>query len=241
MSEREPDTILAEHPNFFDGDNRARPEIVEGLIREGQLIAFAGPYGKGKSPILTDLTVHIVNGIPWCGRQVSRRPVIAFDFETPATTYRRNVQNLVKRFSIALPQVPTDLDVYLEHDAPHESATAKLLAAIASPNMEARIGLIASALAEKPNALVTIDPLELMFRVDTLKKGEVLRLYEKLRRLLAEYPQAAIVMTFNLRKKDKKGSKPSLLLNARDWLEEVCGTLDILNRCDVRLGVDSNG
>src|SRR3974377_1042888 len=61
---------------FFDGDDTPRPEIVEGLIREGQLVAFAGPYGMGKSPILTDLTVHIIQGKAWCGRNVSQRPVI---------------------------------------------------------------------------------------------------------------------------------------------------------------------
>lgn len=34
--------------------------------------------------------------------------------------------------------------------------------------------------------------------------------------------------------------KSDLLTNPRAWLEEVCGTLDILNRSDVRLGLDSH-
>jgi hypothetical protein len=42
-------------PDFFEGDDTPRAEIVEGLIREGQLVAFAGPYGMGKSPILTGM------------------------------------------------------------------------------------------------------------------------------------------------------------------------------------------
>lgn len=32
--------------------------------------------------------------------------------------------------------------------------------------------------------------------------------------------------------------RPKLLTDPREWLEEVCGTLDILNRSDVRLGMD---
>jgi hypothetical protein len=36
----------------------------------------------------------------------------------------------------------------------------------------------------------------------------------------------------------KDGKRPNLLTNPREWLEEVCGTLDILNRSDVRLGMD---
>jgi hypothetical protein len=227
-------------PNFFDGDDKPRPEIVEGLIREGQIVAFAGPYGMGKSPTITDLTIHVIHGIAWCGRQVSKRPVITFDFETPAATYRWNVKNIAKRMGAAVPNVTVDLDVYLEHDSPDQPATKKLLSAIAG-EMDARIAMIADALSSKPNALVTIDPLELMFRVDTLKKVEVLRLYGKLRRLLAKYPEAAIAATFNLRKRDKKTGKDDLLLNPRGWLEEVCGTLDLLNRSDVRLGMDFYG
>lgn len=227
--------------SFFEGDDKPRPEIVEGLIREGQLVACAGTYGIGKSPKLTDLTVHVVRGIPWCGRQVSQRPVIAFDFETPAATYRRNVKNTAKRLRVDVPRVPVELDVYLEHDSQNQPATKKLLAAIASGDTAARMDLIDAALAGKPNALVVIDPLELMFRVNTLKKAEVLRLYEKLRQLLSRFPEAGIIMTFNLRKEDKKNGKSDLLVNPRGWLEEVCGTLDILNRCDVRLGMDFHG
>jgi hypothetical protein len=32
--------------------------------------------------------------------------------------------------------------------------------------------------------------------------------------------------------------KSDLLADPRDWLEEVCGSLDLLNRSDVRLGID---
>jgi hypothetical protein len=43
-----------------------------------------------------------------------------------------------------------------------------------------------------------------------------------------------------MRKKDRRSqSSPSLLSDPRDWLEDVCGTLDIMNRSDVRLGMDS--
>jgi len=227
-------------PGYFDGDEKPRPEIVEGLIREGQLVTFAGPYGTGKSPVLTDLTVHVVRGIAWCGRRVSQRAVVAFDFETPATTCRRNVNNIAKRLGVAVPSVPGELDLYLEHDNPNEPATKKLFAALAR-DVGARISLIDDALSAKPNALVLIDPLELMFRVDTLKKIDVLRLYETLRRLLAKYPEAAIAATFNLRKRDKKSFKDNLMLDPRGWLEEVCGTLDLLNRSDVRLGMDFHG
>lgn len=227
-------------PSFFDGDDQPRPEIVEGLIREGQLVAFAGPYGMGKSPSLTDIAMHVIFGIPWCERLVSQRPVILFDFETPVATFRRNVKLIANRLGVALPQVPDHLDVYLEHGDPDAPQTKRLLAAIAG-NTDTRLELIGDSLSKKENALVLIDPLELMFRVNTVKKEELLRLYGMLRRRLTGYPHAATVMTFNLRKRDRKNGREDLLINPRGWLEEVCGTLDILNRSDVRLGMDFHG
>jgi len=101
-----------------------------------------------------------------------------------------------------------------------------------------RFAFLEEALRPKPNAIVIVDPLELLFTLDTGKKLPVLALYKGLRKVLSLYPKAALLITFNLRKWGKHGRQPRLLTNPREWLEEVCGTLDIVNRSDVRLGVD---
>lgn len=225
--------------DFFMRNNEPKAEIVGGLIREGQLVAFAGPFGAGKTPALVDLTVHVVNGIPWCGHAVQKRPVIVFDLESAAPTYKASLQNICRRLGLPSPRVPEDLDVYLEHDLADEPATAKLLAAIGSKEISLRVALVEEALQRKPDALVIIDPVELLFRFDTRDKIHVLALYRVMRTLLAKFPKAAIILTFNLRKRDRRsGSPPDLLRDARGWLEEVCGSLDLLNRSDVRLGLD---
>jgi hypothetical protein len=227
--------------DFFARNAQPRREIIEGLIREQQLIAFAGPYGVGKSPMLSDIALHVLNGITWCGRAVEKRPVIHFDLETPAPVYKANLRNGAGRLRVSLPQVPNELDAYLEHDDRSARGTEKLFAALAEPNFTARFALIEEALHDKPNALVIVDPLEMLFRIDTTRKVWVLALYSRLRRVLSLYQPAAMLITFNLRKRDKKESPSDLLLDPRGWLEEVCGTLDILNRSDVRLGMDGHG
>jgi hypothetical protein len=223
---------------FFERNTEQRREIIGGLIREQQLVAFAGPFGIGKSPTLADIVMHVLSGSPWCGRAVEHRPVIHFDLETPGPVYKANLRNIAGRLRVPLPRVPEELDIYLEHDKADEQSTSKLLATLGQP-LSARLDLIKEVLTAKPNALVIIDPLELLFRIDTGKKQHILLLYAELRRLLSEYPQAAMLITFNLRKWTKKDSKrPDLLVEPREWMEEVCGTLDILNRSDVRLGMD---
>src|SRR5262252_1264269 len=113
--------------DFFDRNSEPRKEIIEGLHRESQLATIAGPFGVGKSPLLAHLTVCLLNGIPFCGRNVSKRPVVVFDFETAGPDYRRNLCNVADRFGVPRPLVPDELEVYLEHDSADERATRKLL------------------------------------------------------------------------------------------------------------------
>jgi len=226
--------------DYFARNTAQRREIIERLIREQQLVAFAGPYGVGKSPALADIGMHVLNGVAWCGRTAEKRPVIHIDLETPGPVYKANLRNIAARLNLSLPKVPPELDVYLEHDDLTEEGTKKLLAALAESKPEARFKFIEEALDEKPDALVIIDPLELLFRIDTGKKQHVLWLYTELRQLLSRYQHAAMLITFNLRKQDRQRPyRPDLLKDPRTWLEEVCGTLDILNRSDVRLGMDA--
>jgi len=226
------------NPGFFTRNITPRAEIVQGTIREGQLVTLAGRFNVGKSPLLQDLTVHIVNGLPWCGRLVQKQPVVIFDLESAGPTFKGNLTAIAQRLGVPLPQVPQELEIYLEHDAIDEPATAQLLKVLESNDLEDRLAMIEGALKRKPNAVVVIDPLELLFRIDTSRKAEVLGLYSKLRLLLSKYPHAAMVLTFNLRKRDKKAPISDLLSEPRDWMEEVCGSLDLMNRSDVRLGID---
>ena len=232
------DALPESPPDFFDRNIELGADIIEGTIREGQLCVFAGPYGVGKTPFLTDLALHVLNGREWNGRAVARRPMVVFDFESSAPAYKRNVKIIAARLKLPVPRVPDDLDLYLEHDASTEPATAKLLSVLKSDQMIDRYQLLEDALQRKPNALAIIDPLEMLFRIDTGKKVNILALYSHLRLLLSRYPHAALLFTFNMRKQDPQRGLPDLLSNPRGFLEEVCGSLDIHNRSDVRLGMN---
>jgi len=223
---------------FFERHLEERAELIEGLLREGQLAAFAGAFGVGKSPVIADLTVRFVHGLEWCGRRLERRPVIIVDCETAGSDYRKNITVISARLKVPVPAVPDELDVYLERDHLGEPGTASLLTAVSQAGHFSKLDLIEKALERKPNAVVFIDPMEMLFRLDTTKKPDVLGLYHELRVLLSRYQSAAIVNTFNLRKKDRRAGRSNLLSDPRDWLEEVCGSLDLLNRSDVRLGID---
>jgi hypothetical protein len=232
----------AHNSDFFTRNIEPRPEIIRGLIREQELGLIAGTYGVGKSPLVSQIVTSVLNGIRWCGREVCQRSVIAFDLESAGPTYKRNLVNAAERFHVPPPRVPAELEAYVEHDSATEPGTAKLLEFLKFSDLDCKIACLAEMLGRKPNALVIIDPLELLFRVDTRDKMHVIDLYRKLRLLLTHFPHAAILFTVNLRKKDRRAQySPDLLTDPRGWLEDVSGSLDILNRCDVRLGMDFCG
>jgi RecA-family ATPase len=179
--------------DFFKRNTKPKAEIIEGLLCEGQLAAFAGPFGVGKSPLLADLTVCLVRGINWCGRRVEQRPVILVDCETAGPDYKRAVQSIAARYQVTKPRVPDELRAFLEHDDQQQWATAALLGALEIRGHLSKLNLLRDALTEKPNAVVFVDPLELFFLLDTVKKIEVMVLYIKLRKLLADFPHSALV------------------------------------------------
>ncbi len=220
--------------SYFEEEVPRRPEIVSGLFREGQIITFAGPFNVGKTPLLTDLAVHIAAGIPWCGHEVVQRPIVHFDFESADPDFRRNYRNIANRLGVSL-RVPDDIVPYVLGGEFKEPRTKALLDIKDSAGM---FKLIVGALTRQPTALMLFDPIEMAFPLDVMKKPSVLRLYRSFRELLTRFPRSAVINTHNLRKTNRQtGPQPDLMLYPHDWLQEVAGSLDVINRSDIRLGV----
>jgi hypothetical protein len=198
----------------------------------------AGSFSVGKSPLLQDLAVCLVHGIPWCGRAVKKRPVVYFDLENPEVSIRLNTINICNRRDVDFPRIPEELEPYYLHGRHSESGHDKLDGLMQLKSGMDAVVFIEEILARKPNAAVIIDPAEMLFKIDTIRKVPVLELFGRIRSILTKFPDSFMALTFNLRKRDPGREPPDLLRNARGWLEEVCGSLDLINRSDVRIGMD---
>ena len=216
---------------YFEELLPERPEIVAGVFRESQIVTLAGPFNVGKTPLLAHLSSQISRGLPWCGRQTVQRPVAHFDFESSDPAFRTNYINICGGRP---PAVPEQLEPYVLNGDCNNPRTQALLSAGTIPAM---MKLVTNILEQKPTTLLIFDPVELAFPIDVLKKGEVLRLYKGFRQLLSQFPRAAILSTHNLRKTDRKIELPDLASDPHSWLQEIAGSLDIVNRSDVRIGV----
>lgn len=220
--------------SYFEENVPRRPEIVSGLFREGQIITFAGSFNVGKTPLLADLAVHVASGKSWCGHAVAQRPVIHFDFESADPDFRRTYRNISNYIGVTL-RVPDDVAPYLLSGKASDPRTAALLKVQSSASM---FRLLYSLLEKHPNALTLFDPIEMAFPLDVLNKPSLLKLYRGFREMLAKYPHSAVLNTHNLRKDSRVGRVlPNLMLEPHAWLQEVAGSLDLMNRSDVRMGV----
>jgi len=214
-------------------------EIIRGLFREGDIITLSGWWGIGKTPLLKDWALHVASGRDWCGFPTLQRPVVMIDFESKGSSFRRAWARMSENMSIS---PPTNVDPYVFNDRSRPPNTVELVAVCrASPGLDNknRISWLREKLADKPDALLIIDPSDSLLPLDKNKGHKVGRLISDFRLLSYDYPQAAFMLVFNLRKTDHHSDMPDLFVNPRSWLQGTAGSLDIQNRSDSRLGLDN--
>jgi AAA domain len=89
VPEQAPETIKL---RFFSEltDPKPKPWIIKGVIAMGETSSWIAPPGKGKSTLLTDLSVHLGAGIDWRGyRTKGCHGVIYFALERANLVERR--------------------------------------------------------------------------------------------------------------------------------------------------------
>ena len=63
--------------------------LIDDLLGAGEITAFYGPPGGGKSVLLGDAAAHVAAGLPWFGKAVQRGVVVIVAAERGALTKRR--------------------------------------------------------------------------------------------------------------------------------------------------------
>lgn len=220
----------ADHPK-----KSRRPEIIEGIFREGQIVTLCGPFSAGKTPILKDWAVAVAAGIDWCGCATTQRPVVILDFESDDGEFYENIVAIATRRVGA--STPLDISLYLRSGDDEEAVEEvyKLMHA----SVKERFSWLEARLVEHPNALFVIDPIQLLYNIDKNKSQDVTALFNAFRTMKRRYRGATFVFVYNLRKDSTQTKeRPSLLEYPHDWLQEISGSLDLQNRSDVRLGME---
>lgn len=82
--------LAEQHPKM-------RPEVIEGLLRQGETLNLIGASKAGKSWLIHGLAVAVANGLPWLGMNVTQGRVLLIDNELHPETLVDRLQNVVSK------------------------------------------------------------------------------------------------------------------------------------------------
>ncbi|HEX2987257.1 MAG TPA: AAA family ATPase [Chloroflexota bacterium] len=102
------DDAVAVEPVYFKGLPRPKPRcwVVAQFVPEGLPAMLYGAGGSTKSMVALTMGVCVAEGMPWLGREVSKRPVAYLDFEFDQQ--EQHIRALAVTKGLDLEDVPED-------------------------------------------------------------------------------------------------------------------------------------
>ena len=220
----EPNPTIRQHRELERSRKLGWREVIPGLLSEAQIGVLVGAPEVGKTRLMAHLTVSLVRGLTWLGHQLEARPVAYFNlFCEPH--FEENLVTIAAHRSVTPPQIPQEVE---EHVLKLEGSAAKRRAFL--------LDAVQGVLGRKPNALVVVDSIDGGWQGAKLED-----LYIEVRRQLSQdNRQAAALFLYDTR--PTKGARQFDLAKApHDWLDAQVPSSYVLNRPDLRLGMDRRG
>ena len=177
-----------------------------------------GDSGLGKSPLLYQAATAVAAGIPFLGRKTRQGRVLYLDCENGLAQVDGIVSQVSKCLGVA---APNDILLWNLNDIDSR------------PSLEVLI-------KEANPAWIIVDPLKAFYADIENKTENVTKVYQELRRLM-QVRKCSITGIHHVRKpsQDNNHERPSLDgPNFREWFFQARGARELINGCDVRLGVD---
>jgi len=192
---------------------------VDRLIKEKSINLLVGNSNLGKTPLAVTLGVAVASGTPFLGLPTQLGRVLYADSEQDSGDFVRLLSQVSKQ--AGLPAPPPFFEVW-------------------SPNWDtANTASAGDALLQRiekvePN-LVIIDPLRTFFTEAEQKADAAAAAIAALRDRAKRFSTAFIII-HHLRKMAADG--PRLATDPYGWIQNVAGSLAIVNGTDSRLGVE---
>ena len=200
-------------------------EVIPGLLREGETGVLVGAPDVGKTRLMADLSVSLVSGLTWCGHKLEARPTAYVDLGQPED-YLGNLARIAQYHGVAWPRLPEEVEVHFLN-----------LGDLAAKRRRAVfLDAVEGVLTRKPNALIVVDSIDGWWQGAKLED-----LYIEVRQQLSQdNRQAAALFLYNTR--PTKGARQFDLAKVpHDWLDAQVPSSYVLNRPDLRLGMDRRG
>jgi len=191
--------------------------MIEGIMPKRSLSLVIGDSGLGKSPLMYQAATAVAAGVPFLGHSTRRGRVLYLDCENGI----EQVDGIVGQVAKYLNVQPPEENLLLWNLNDGESVSLEELIKETAPNW------------------VIIDPLKAFFQSIEADNKDVTKAYANLRKLMQSY--SCSISGIHHVKKPSQGygdARPSLEgPDWREWFYQARGPRELINGCDVRLGV----
>lgn len=97
---------------LLNDNDKLHPPIVEGLLREGELMNLISNSKVGKSWLVLNLALSVVSGRPWLGRYpVKQGPVLLIDNELHPATLASRIHKVAQAMDVDLIEFGPSLNI----------------------------------------------------------------------------------------------------------------------------------
>jgi len=197
--------------------------VVANLVFEGETVLIAGRPKVGKSRLVHQMALAIVNGSEFLGMDVPKpRPVLILDLENPRWAIRDRLLRMGGDKDPA-----RGLFVWCAHS---------LAAAPLNPTSEG-IERTQELLRHTGAEVVFVDPWRLWLGGDENKAEDIVNGLRALSRLRELNPRLTIGIIHHVRK-DRFESPHNLLADPRLWIESVSGHYALASHVDACFGLE---
>lgn len=90
-----------------------RPELIEGVLRQGHVMMLGGPSKAGKTQSLVELAVAIAAGGTWFGLRCEKGRVLYIDGETDPASFAHRFRGVADRLAADHACVKASVDVWI--------------------------------------------------------------------------------------------------------------------------------
>jgi hypothetical protein len=204
-------TFIEPFKTFHNGQPKAIPYVIDGLLTQGGLSALGGKSKYGKSSLTRYEAVCIAKGVPFLGRDTVQGDVILINLEDPLN----HVDNCL---SVLGYDQKTDAQIRI---------VDKL-----APTVTDNIVALGKALTKMPHVrLVVIDTLAKFIRVEDLNEYmPVLRAVEQLHHLARKFPHLHI-----------QGAAHCKKIKTEDPFDGLLGSTALRGEPDTNLAIYGEG
>lgn len=199
--------------------------LIEDLLLKQGISLVVGKSGEGKSPFLYQAMICVAAGIRLFGRAVKQGTVLFMDCENGLAQVERIIWTISEYLGLSEP--PAALRLWNLNDSAE---------GFGKPGHR----LEDFVRAEQP-AWVIIDPLKTIFPGIDEKNTAANDCYKQLRKLGGEVGCAFTGVHHPRKPSNKPDERPPKLesmQDSREWFDQSRGSMELINGCDVRIGVE---